>query len=196
MKPYYLLLVMFVFCLKGQANDYSDSLFEAGDYYGVISNYKTLEIEGNCKAYNSIGVAYYMLNDFENASIYFFKTLSCSEKEGNLGLMSASYINIGLIHYEKRNYKEAVVYYTKAIEVGAEDLDAETRSFSLNNIGLAYLGMNDFEIGIEYIQKALVLNRQINDDESIADNYTNIGRSEEHTSELQSRPHLVCRLLL
>src|SRR3989442_2954638 len=24
----------------------------------------------------------------------------------------------------------------------------------------------------------------------------NIGRSEEHTSELQSRPHLVCRLLL
>src|SRR5690554_378020 len=177
MKPYYLLLVMFVFCLKGQANDYSDSLFEAGDYYGVISNYKTLEIEGNCKAYNSIGVAYYMLNDFENASIYFFKTLSCSEKEGNLGLMSASYINIGLIHYEKRNYKEAVVYYTKAIEVGAEDLDAETRSFSLNNIGLAYLGMNDFEIGIEYIQKALVLNRQINDDESIADNYTNIGKA-------------------
>src|SRR5690554_2817024 len=26
--------------------------------------------------------------------------------------------------------------------------------------------------------------------------YTNVGRSEEHTSELQSRPHLVCRLLL
>src|SRR5690554_7115553 len=25
---------------------------------------------------------------------------------------------------------------------------------------------------------------------------TGIGRSEEHTSELQSRPHLVCRLLL
>src|SRR5690554_7586883 len=26
--------------------------------------------------------------------------------------------------------------------------------------------------------------------------YTNLERSEEHTSELQSRPHLVCRLLL
>src|SRR5690554_7407676 len=26
--------------------------------------------------------------------------------------------------------------------------------------------------------------------------YPSIGRSEEHTSELQSRPHLVCRLLL
>src|SRR5690554_7012425 len=27
-------------------------------------------------------------------------------------------------------------------------------------------------------------------------NYPKINRSEEHTSELQSRPHLVCRLLL
>src|SRR5690554_7723105 len=26
--------------------------------------------------------------------------------------------------------------------------------------------------------------------------YKDLGRSEEHTSELQSRPHLVCRLLL
>src|SRR3989442_15322471 len=29
-----------------------------------------------------------------------------------------------------------------------------------------------------------------------ADSAHNAGRSEEHTSELQSRPHLVCRLLL
>src|SRR3989442_6732336 len=28
------------------------------------------------------------------------------------------------------------------------------------------------------------------------DGATGVGRSEEHTSELQSRPHLVCRLLL
>src|SRR5690625_6233675 len=30
----------------------------------------------------------------------------------------------------------------------------------------------------------------------IEDEYIGIGRSEEHTSELQSRGHLVCRLLL
>src|SRR5687768_17845933 len=32
--------------------------------------------------------------------------------------------------------------------------------------------------------------------EHIADSYEDRGRSEEHTSELQSRLHLVCRLLL
>src|SRR3989442_9730053 len=31
---------------------------------------------------------------------------------------------------------------------------------------------------------------------SMPSNCTNLPRSEEHTSELQSRPHLVCRLLL
>src|SRR5690554_7226065 len=31
---------------------------------------------------------------------------------------------------------------------------------------------------------------------ALAQLYQKIGRSEEHTSELQSRPHLVCRLLL
>src|SRR5690554_7564123 len=32
--------------------------------------------------------------------------------------------------------------------------------------------------------------------QAASDNTLNLGRSEEHTSELQSRPHLVCRLLL
>src|SRR5690554_7167085 len=32
--------------------------------------------------------------------------------------------------------------------------------------------------------------------EDVAERYAPLIRSEEHTSELQSRPHLVCRLLL
>src|SRR5690554_7123255 len=37
---------------------------------------------------------------------------------------------------------------------------------------------------------------QVNPSEVPTANLANIVRSEEHTSELQSRPHLVCRLLL
>src|SRR5690554_7732742 len=36
----------------------------------------------------------------------------------------------------------------------------------------------------------------IHNPQGFAQLYTRPGRSEEHTSELQSRPHLVCRLLL
>src|SRR5690554_7287230 len=32
--------------------------------------------------------------------------------------------------------------------------------------------------------------------DTLAQGFGSLGRSEEHTSELQSRPHLVCRLLL
>src|SRR5690554_3520420 len=41
-----------------------------------------------------------------------------------------------------------------------------------------------------------VLRRTENPDDEPAPGQVSFGRSEEHTSELQSRPHLVCRLLL
>ena len=43
---------------------------------------------------------------------------------------------------------------------------------------------------------ASVESRKKNYDESLALNKRSLARSEEHTSELQSRLHLVCRLLL
>src|SRR3989442_3337967 len=38
--------------------------------------------------------------------------------------------------------------------------------------------------------------RQISQSQVRPNGFRNVHRSEEHTSELQSRPHLVCRLLL
>src|SRR5690554_7702438 len=45
----------------------------------------------------------------------------------------------------------------------------------------------------DHTRTAFILNPMLNADELLA---TLCDRSEEHTSELQSRPHLVCRLLL
>src|SRR5690554_7563318 len=44
--------------------------------------------------------------------------------------------------------------------------------------------------------QALALVRPLDEPGDIGDRELVEGRSEEHTSELQSRPHLVCRLLL
>src|SRR5690554_3311575 len=48
----------------------------------------------------------------------------------------------------------------------------------------------------ESVNKAFDLWHESNKDAIIEVIVNNAGRSEEHTSELQSRPHLVCRLLL
>src|SRR5690554_7010031 len=53
----------------------------------------------------------------------------------------------------------------------------------------AYAILNAFEWTPEQMGEVMLMNQ-----EEGSDPYEN--RSEEHTSELQSRPHLVCRLLL
>src|SRR5439155_25737353 len=52
----------------------------------------------------------------------------------------------------------------------------------------------DFVITNQKILNINIINLSLGDDE--VDRLDNIARSEEHTSELQSRGHLVCRLLL
>src|SRR5690554_7386524 len=48
---------------------------------------------------------------------------------------------------------------------------------------------------IEIMQMASNV-KNLEDEKEIFDDHILFARSEEHTSELQSRPHLVCRLLL
>src|SRR5690554_7051443 len=88
------------------------------------------------------------------------------------------------------------------------------RKEKLAVIGLGYVGL---PIALEFAKKMDVIGFDINearvdlmknnidpsnelessDFEGCSIEFTaNIDRSEEHTSELQSRPHLVCRLLL
>src|SRR5690554_7071209 len=84
------------------------------------------------------------------------------------------------------------------------------RSFSLKSLQLSPFPQIDFPVKKGYSWKAKMfigsgwgdLNGKtikydfIIDEVKYLDNDTLNYRSEEHTSELQSRPHLVCRLLL
>src|SRR3989442_10590961 len=56
---------------------------------------------------------------------------------------------------------------------------------------------SDFDVAMDF-QCSFVVEPDMDIDkfQSVGVSDRNFGRSEEHTSELQSRPHLVCRLLL
>src|SRR3989442_7586767 len=56
------------------------------------------------------------------------------------------------------------------------------------------VGGDDLDVDVKLGPIELVLNPQVREVNAFVD-VENV-RSEEHTSELQSRPHLVCRLLL
>src|SRR5690554_604411 len=81
-------------------------------------------------------------------------------------------------------------YYLDDDKIKIDETEAEERFRSNTYIKLDYF-KNKWEFGTQiesYYPKAI-----INYSPDLKD--VNI-RSEEHTSELQSRPHLVCRLLL
>src|SRR5690625_6780422 len=71
---------------------------------------------------------------------------------------------------------------------GGLNFDAKVRrgSFAPEDLCHAHIaGMDSFAVGLKVAQRLI--------DDKVLEN---IVRSEEHTSELQSRGHLVCRLLL
>src|SRR3989442_11029919 len=67
------------------------------------------------------------------------------------------------------------------------DVSNPALNFTLNQVPFTGAGTLS-HLGIQVASTEDVL--------AIRRTWTDAGRSEEHTSELQSRPHLVCRLLL
>src|SRR5690554_810322 len=88
--------------------------------------------------------------------------------------------------------KPDMVVFTGDIVTGPvqQGWDAVTRPVIEKNIPFAVtLGNHDHEQGVTRATIAEIVT-------SYPYNLNSLSRSEEHTSELQSRPHLVCRLLL
>src|SRR5690554_7055605 len=81
----------------------------------------------------------------------------------------------------------------------AKKIDLDRTTVALNNLKSAYQqlsnALNLQENALKYLI-GMDINQEISLPDITFEVRNNILRSEEHTSELQSRPHLVCRLLL
>src|SRR5690625_6912494 len=92
------------------------------------------------------------------------------------------------------NIKEV---YEEALEAG--DIEELSVNFDDNDQGLyvpTYVIEGDEERGIEPMAPDLKTVEDLKDYPDVFEDPEDPGRSEEHTSELQSRGQLVCRLLL
>src|SRR5690348_18285772 len=86
--------------------------------------------------------------------------------------------------YFNQNWKAAATDYEQAFADGAEP-----SALYANRLGFSYLNMGKYDDAIKNLELSL-------QKKPAAFAYATIYRSEEHTSELQSPVHLVCRLLL
>src|SRR5690554_7581556 len=76
--------------------------------------------------------------------------------------------------------------------------ESENKGFELSLNGVIVDDRNgwSWDAGINLYANRNELTKLASGQERDENNWWFVGRSEEHTSELQSRPHLVCRLLL
>src|SRR5690554_7595890 len=101
------------------------------------------------------------------------------------GIFAAS--EIALVSASKRELEEDTLLGGKKAKKAQRVLklvEEPTRFLSTIQIGITMFGFINGAIAADAFSKMF------------SDTIANIIRSEEHTSELQSRPHLVCRLLL
>src|SRR5258707_9439270 len=99
-------------------------------------------------------------------------------------------LNVAYLPLRRSEYKQALDYLERAQRVAPENPDVPKLA------GWAYYGMNKLNQAVAEWQRALKLRPDAEVQAALEKAQRDKQRSEEHTSELQSRQYLVCRLLL
>src|SRR3989442_7951363 len=117
------------------------------------------------------------------------------------------------------DYFLGLEYFEGALKLFTEIGDELEIARTMNSRVVTYLKLSRFDEALADAEKVTEKFRKLGDERRLAQHFVNVGhiyfrldrfsenidmldraeailRSEEHTSELQSRPHLVCRLLL
>ena len=117
------------------------------------------------RANNLLGMTYFFLNQWDNALVYYQKTLEmATELQNNLGISIAEN-NIGNIYQKKENYQQAIAHYLRCLQLQEEIEDKGTICNTYFNLATCYSESGIFTESLAYYDLALNLAREIGDRE-------------------------------
>ncbi len=164
-----LLLLDYAYAYQ-QLKNYDESIFFAEQAIGLTNNQET-----KAKTYNSIGVAYLSLGDYEEALKQFYMAKAIKSEEKSLTLESQINQNIGIVHFRLKDYLKALEYLNIASEQKQESKDLKGQMRTVINIGNVYALQNKHSNAHEYYQNALHIAKSINDNVAIPAILLNLG---------------------
>ncbi len=132
---------------------------------------------GKAKAFNSIGIAYDIIGNYDSALHYYQASLAISKKENNKKQIANTLNNIGLVEWNKGEYGHALNNYLSSLKLFEEINSKKGQANTLSNIGLIYTDLKNFQEALRYHQQALKIREELKDDYGIGVSLTNIGRS-------------------
>lgn len=104
--------------------------YEKGDYIrGIVLDEEAEKLynklpEGSFKdwglgaSFNNIGASYSLLNDLDNAQIYYLKGIDIFEKQKDSNALLIAYFNMAFIYIDMQEWNKAYEYLTKSISYG------------------------------------------------------------------------------
>ena len=130
-------------------------------------------------AYNSLGILYYELGDYEKTLEFFYKVMNIHQSTGDKELQSKAYNNIGLILTDLGRTKEALDYYERSLVLKRELDNQLGVANTLSNMALIYDQEGKYQQAHNYYKIALKIDRENNrtfdvfkDLSNMGDNYT------------------------
>ncbi len=114
------------------------------------------------KAYNTMGVSHSVRGNYENATVFYFKSLDIRTKLNDIKGVASCLGNIGLCYQFQGRYQESVQYFTQSLEKYESINSTKGVGDALNNIGLVYQELEDYEEAQKYFLKALENYEKVN----------------------------------
>ncbi|MEJ8757419.1 tetratricopeptide repeat-containing sensor histidine kinase [Pontibacter sp. H259] len=143
------------------------------------------------KAYNSTGVGFYNLGDYNTAADYYYKALKLREALADTIGLSTSYNNLGHVYFSQENYPKAIRFYTTSLQLANQVHDTLAISRAINNLGNVHMEQNKLDVALNYFLEALPLLEGINDNKGIEVNLINLG----YTYQKQAKYDLALQYL-
>ncbi|MCD4683965.1 MAG: sensor histidine kinase [Bacteroidales bacterium] len=129
--------------------------------------------------YNSFGLLYKSIGEYDSAVYYYVKLLSLSKRIGNENLLSAGLINLGNIYLHLEEYDKAKEYFSENIKYSKRINKVDHLAIAYKCLGTISSKQNNYDDALEYYNLSSELHSQLNDPDGLVSLYLAIGNTYE-----------------
>lgn len=120
----------------------------------ILESYPKLHDTLKLQAYNTMGISFTQMSEFEKGRDYFIKKLNIEKKLNNIPSIIISYSNIGLNYKLSGDLEKSNEYFRKSLSIDTTSNYKVEKSFPLSNLADNLIYNSDqVEKGLEYLDK-------------------------------------------
>ncbi len=126
--------------------------------------------------YHQLGTIAEEQRDFDQAEMWYLKSLTISEKHGNKQGAASTYHQLGMIAQERRNFDQAEMWYLKSLAIEEKLRNEHGRAITYHQLGRLAQERHDFDKAEIWYLKSLAIKEKLRNEHGAAFTYHQLGR--------------------